>query len=108
MVNNGTFDMTKNRRWLFVFWLTAAWGVMSVTPGTLRAAAAAKPDQFSLGWQAYDEGRFAEACQIWRMLAEDGMVSAQVNLGVMYDNGTGLSEDPAAPDHPLVEELRVQ
>ncbi len=30
------------------------------------------------------------------MLAEKGVVGAQVNLGVMYDSGTGVSEDPAA------------
>lgn len=84
------------QRWLFIFLLTIAWGVMLVTPGALRATPVVKPDQFSLGWQAYDEGRFAEACRIWRMLADEGMVSAQVNLGVMYDSGTGVSEDPAA------------
>ena len=88
--------MMRYPRWLFVFLLTIAWGVMPVTPGTLRATPVAKPDQFSLGWQAYDEGRFAEACRIWQMLADEGMVSAQINLGVMYDSGTGVSEDPTA------------
>jgi len=88
--------MTKYRGWLFVFLLAVAWGVMPVTAGTLWAAAVAKPGQFSIGWQAYDEGRFAEACRIWRLLADEGMVGAQVNLGVMYDSGSGVSEDPAA------------
>lgn len=88
--------MINYRRWQFVFWLTVAWGLMSFTPGALRAAPVAKPDQFSLGWQAYDEGRFEEACRIWRLLADEGMVGAQVNLGVMYDSGSGVSKDPAA------------
>ncbi len=88
--------MMKYPRWLFVCLLTIAWTVMPVTPGALQANPVVKPDQFSLGWQAYDEGRFADACRIWRRLADEGMVSAQVNLGVMYDNGTGVSEDPTA------------
>jgi S1-C subfamily serine protease len=92
----GTMAMTRYPRRLVVILLIIALGVMPVTPCELRAATLAKPDQFFLGWQAYDEGRFAEACRIWQMLADEGMVGAQVNLGVMYDSGTGVSEDPAA------------
>ena len=88
--------MMKYPRWLLIFLLTIAWGVMPFKPGVLAATPVSNPDQFSLGWQAYDEGRFAEACRIWRKLADEGMVSAQVNLGVMYDSGTGVSEDPTA------------
>ena len=88
--------MMKYPRWLFVFLLTITWSVMPVTPSALQATSVAKPDQFALGWQAYEEGRFADACRIWQRLADEGMVSAQVNLGVMYDSGTGVSEDPTA------------
>ena len=88
--------MTKYQRWLFVFLLTIGWSAMPVSPGAVPAAAVAESDRFSLGWQAYDEGRFTEACRIWRVLADEGMVGAQVNLGVMYDSGSGVSKDPAA------------
>jgi len=89
-------DMMRYPRWLFVCLLTITWSVMPVTPSALQATPVAKPDQFALGWQAYDEGRFTDACRIWQRLADEGMVSAQVNLGVMYDSGTGVSEDPTA------------
>jgi S1-C subfamily serine protease len=51
-------------------------------------------DQFHLGWQAYDDGRFEEAFGIWQTLAQNGDVRAQINLGTMYDSGRGVNEDP--------------
>lgn len=41
---------------------------------------------------AYQKGDFATAIRNWRSLAEQGDVSAQFNLGVMYANGQGVPQ----------------
>ena len=38
---------------------------------------------------------YAGAAEWYRLAAEEGVVSAQLNLGVMYDNGKGVPEDDA-------------
>jgi S1-C subfamily serine protease len=63
-------------------------------PVVVLAASADNTDQFHLGWQAYDEGRFKEAFNLWQTLAQNGDVRAQINLGTMYDSGRGVDEDP--------------
>ncbi len=50
------------------------------------------PD-FSEGWTAYEAGDYQNALAVWTALAEEGHVNAQVNLGFMYDHGTGLDRD---------------
>ncbi len=60
-------------------------------PVCIQAKPVASPEQgFILGWQAYDQGRFAEALKIWLPLAEQGNADAQINLGIMYDYGNGV------------------
>ena len=51
---------------------------------------------FEAGMQAYAKGDFATALKKWKPLAEDGNVSAQTNLGVMYYQGRGMD----APNYP--------
>ena len=48
---------------------------------------------FQKGLTAYESGDYATALREWKPLAEQGNASAQYNLGVMYDNGQGVSED---------------
>ncbi len=48
---------------------------------------------FSKGLAAYNSGDYATALQEWRPLAEQGDASAQYNLGVMYSNGHGVTQD---------------
>ncbi len=62
---------------------------------------------FTLGltapaWAGWDEGvaaakrgDYATAHREWRPLAEQGNANAQFNLGLMYDNGQGVSQDHA-------------
>ena len=38
-------------------------------------------------------GRFTQAVEWYRKAAEQGFAKAQYNLGVMYENGTGISRD---------------
>lgn len=47
------------------------------------------------GWAAYEQGDYEMALQEWRPLAEQGDADAQYNLGVMYQYGRGVAEDPA-------------
>ena len=42
---------------------------------------------------AYDKGDYEEALEIWRSLADQGNAKAQFNLGLMYDNGRGVTQD---------------
>jgi Sel1 repeat len=57
------------------------------------------PDQTVLirttedGFAAYERGDFATALRLWGLLAGKGDVTAQNNLGVMYYNGNGVSQD---------------
>jgi hypothetical protein len=48
---------------------------------------------FDKGLTAYKNGDYATALKEWKPLAEQGDVDAQYHLGVMYDNGDGVSQD---------------
>ncbi len=50
---------------------------------------------FDKGERAYRSGDYATAFQEWRPLAEQGDVSSQYNLGLMYSNGKGIRQDDA-------------
>ncbi len=50
---------------------------------------------FQAGLEAYNRGDYATALKEWRPLAEQGDADAQFNLGVMYDNGRGVTQDYA-------------
>lgn len=45
------------------------------------------------GWEAHDRGDFAQAFQLWLPLAQQGQVTAQINIGVMYDYGKGVPQN---------------
>ena len=55
---------------------------------------AARAD-FQDGLKAAQSGDFATALREWRPLAEQGLVEAQFNLGLMYGNGWGVPENDA-------------
>ena len=44
-------------------------------------------------WKQTQKGDLATALREWRPLAEQGDAKAQYNLGVMYDNGKGVTQD---------------
>jgi uncharacterized protein len=44
-------------------------------------------------WTAYKRGDFATALQIWRPRATQGVPFAQVNVGIMYYSGQGVTQD---------------
>lgn len=48
---------------------------------------------FQKGWDAYESGNYAAAFAEWKPLAEQGVVNAQYNLGLMYENGEGVTAD---------------
>ncbi len=50
---------------------------------------------FEDGLNAYNSGNFSHALFEWRLLADQGDVRAQNNLGVMYANGHGVKKDNA-------------
>ena len=45
------------------------------------------------GFAAYGRGDYATAIMIWRPLAEQGNVYAQVMIGAMYNEGSGVTQD---------------
>jgi TPR repeat protein len=45
------------------------------------------------GWAAYDRGDYATAMLLWRPLTEHGNANAQLNLGLVYEHGDGVSRD---------------
>jgi TPR repeat protein len=60
---------------------------------TLMSAAVAGP--FEDGFAASQRGDYATALRLWRPLAEQGEVTSQFNLGVSYDQGSGVPQDYA-------------
>ena len=48
---------------------------------------------FQKGTDAAQRGDFATALKEWKPLAEQGDAHAQFNLGVMYKNGLGVTQD---------------
>ena len=50
-------------------------------------------DDYQDGWDAYERQDYKTAYKLWLPLAEQGFAQAQLNLGVMYDNGKGVPQD---------------
>jgi TPR repeat protein len=61
--------------------------MVTVGGGIVRAG------PFEDGVAAYQRGDFATALQLFRPLAEQGIASAQFNLGLMYAQGQGVAQD---------------
>ena len=70
------------------FWLT-----LSVMVSTVHA------DAFEEGLVLFEATKYKKAMKIWRPLAEQGEVAAQVKLGAMHEGGLGVRRD-------LVEALK--
>ena len=64
--------------------------LMSLT-GTAIAGKESK--DFEDGQAAYLRGDYATALQVWKPLAEGGMVPAMIGLGLTYEQGNGLPQD---------------
>ncbi len=47
---------------------------------------------YQAGFDAYDRGDYAAAWAEWQPLAEQGNANAQYHLGVMHQNGEGVSQ----------------
>jgi TPR repeat protein len=60
---------------------------------TLLVGTPASSADFQKGLTAAQSGDYATALREWTPLAEQGDADAQNNLGLMYDNGTGVLQD---------------
>jgi uncharacterized protein len=70
----------------------------SVAAGPFEAAVAAYEKgaaAYEKGVAAYEKGVYATALRLLRSLAEQGVASAQYNLGLIFDNGQGVPQDYA-------------
>lgn len=72
---------------LTIISLASALLLASCTTSTLTSERA--------GWDAYNRHDYVAAYNIWRPLAEAGNAHAQVNLGVLFRHGEGVSKDEA-------------
>ena len=61
----------------------------------VTATSFAIAQNFEKGLEAYDTVDFTTALQNWRLLAEQGDVHAQYNLGWLYQQGDGVPQDYA-------------
>ena len=59
----------------------------------LGAAAAMAADTLEDAVAAYRTANYATALRIYRSMADRGLAIAQFNVGLMYDNGQGVSKD---------------
>ena len=64
-----------------------------VLSASLAAPVAA--GSFEEGRTAYNRGDYQTALRLWRLLADEGIATAQYNLGFMYAKGQGVDEDYA-------------
>lgn len=53
----------------------------------------AQQENFLAGLAAMERGHYATAIRAWRPLAEQGIAEAQNNLGHLYEEGLGVSQD---------------
>ena len=53
----------------------------------------AEAQGFDKGFAAYMVGAYSTAFRLWHERATNGSVTAQSNLGFMYENGYGTSQD---------------
>ena len=53
----------------------------------------ARADDFDDAMDAYQKGNYVQAIELLRPLAAKGDAVAQFNLGLMYDNGEGVTQD---------------
>lgn len=80
-------------------WQTSsAWAAAKSGAGknpTASAAPAASKTQVEDAAAAYTSGDYVKARQLWQELAAKGDARAMNNLGVLFDRGQGVPEDPA-------------
>ena len=56
-------------------------------------------ERFSVGWRHHQAGEFDRALEHWRAAAGDGHAGAQLNLGLLYDFGQGVTPDATLAAH---------
>jgi TPR repeat protein len=69
--------------------------IRSAVFGLLLVPTMAGAQDFDKGLAAYEAGDYATALSEWTPLAEQGDANAQGNLGHMYSNGQGVTQDHA-------------
>ena len=68
--------------------------ILCLTLAVLLASTGMSVSQdFEKGGDAFERGDYATALREWTPLAEQGDADAQYNLGLMYDQGWGVSQD---------------
>ena len=68
-------------RVLFAIFLIVVWTTVAI-------AASIQEAEF-----AYDRGDYTQAARLFRPFADQGLASAQLNLGMMYAKGLGVPQD---------------
>src|SRR5437868_7075967 len=68
-----------------------ALAILALMTGAGPATAADIDD----GQVAYNAGDYATALKLWQPLAQGGNARAQNNLGVIFENGKGVTQDVA-------------
>ena len=77
----------------------AAHRTIGLAAGALMAAllwAAPAAADAALGWEAYDNGDYALALQLFQPLAEAGDPDAQYGMALLLSDGLGIAQDRAA------------
>jgi len=80
-------NVSTMKKWYVYFGLFAVYGNIAVADG------------FATAVRAYAARDYETALQILLPLAEQGHADAQFRLGMMFDNGLGVPEDPAQAEY---------
>lgn len=79
---NSSAELGDVMRLLWLALILVGWTVNSSVAGPLED-----------GLAAASKGDFATALELWKPLAEQGNADAQYNLGLLYENGSGVSRN---------------
>ena len=80
---------------IYLYPWRAAAGLGLAAALLMSGPTAVRAGSFEDGHAAYQRTDFLSALKIWKPLAENGDERAQYNLGIMYDEGRGVSADKA-------------
>lgn len=73
-------------------WIKSLFSLMLLVTST-NAMSLPEDPIFEQGAEAYKNGDHSEAFKLWLSRAEQGDMSAQFNVGRMYDDGDGVEQD---------------
>ena len=85
--------MCRFNKYLLFFMITISGMIIGPSSTCFSNETAGQISQNKTAWDYYESGQYFEAHRIWQEKADQGDDFAQINLGALYDNGLGVSQN---------------